>query len=143
MICRFASRASVAHSQPPRLREGLHVCFVDLLLVRASRTIVVVSPIRVAMFLLYTGPRVVSHILVASDRVRGCTLPTRCVAHCLSQLAARSSRKCIVCYLSQVVSFGVGDCIETTPFFAAHIMVVYCIGIARNMWGCIIIQVPV
>ena len=110
---------------------------------RASRTIVVVSPIRVAMFLLYTGPRVVSHILVASDRVRGCTLPTRCVAHCLSQLVARSSRKCIVCYLSQVVSLGVGDCIETTPFFAAHIMVIYCIGIARNMWGCIIIQVPV
>ena len=71
MICRFASRASVAHSQPPRLREGLHVCFVDLFLLHASRTIVFVSPIRLAMFLLYTAPRVVSHILVASDRVRG------------------------------------------------------------------------
>ena len=70
-------------------------------------------------------------------------MPTRCVAHCLSQLVSRSNRNCIACFLSQVVSLGVGDCIETTPIFAAHIMVIYCIGIARNMWGCIIIQVPV
>ena len=92
----------------------------------------------------FTRPRALCHTYLSQViELGGCTLPTRCVAHCLSQLVARSSRNCIVCYLSQVVSLGVGDCIETTLFFAANIMVIYCIGIARNVLGCIIIQVPV